>query len=71
MSPTGNHEHGVLNARNFARDHRDYITYKKIPKGYKIIGIRAINNTFHDAVLHFTDFLIWKTPNDWLKASKL
>ena len=48
LSPNGNHEYGILNSRNYARDHRDQIIYKKVPKGYKIIGIRAKNNTIND-----------------------
>ena len=69
LSPNGNHEYGILNSRNYARDHRDQIIYKKVPKGYKIIGIRAKNNTINDQVLHFTDFIIWKPPQDWLKPT--
>lgn len=65
LSPTNNHEQGVINARNFARDHRDTIIFKKVPRGYKLIGIRAMKNTFNDQVLHFTDFLIWKVPENW------
>jgi hypothetical protein len=41
-----------------------------VPKGYKIIGIRALNNTYDDAVLHFTDFLIWKVPPNWLTTEQ-
>lgn len=48
LSPTGNHEYGVVNARNFARDYRDKIVFKKVPTGYKIIGIRATNETYND-----------------------
>jgi hypothetical protein len=64
-SPSNNLDKGAINSRNFARDHRDTIIYKKIPKGYKLIGIRALKNTHGDNVLHFVDFVIWKVPKGW------
>ena len=35
-------------AREYKRDHRDTILFKKIPKGYKIIGIRGFKHTYGD-----------------------
>lgn len=37
----GGKEHGTLDSHSFTRDHRDTIVYKKIPRGYKLIGLRA------------------------------
>lgn len=64
LSPTGK-ERGVIDARNFMRDHRDTIVKRKVPKGSQLIGIRALQNTKNDQVLHFVDFLIWTVPPNW------
>ena len=29
----------------YSRDHRDHMHYQKIPKGYKVIGIRGFKST--------------------------
>jgi hypothetical protein len=64
VSPSGK-ERGVIDSRNFMRDHRDVIIFKKIPKGYRLIGVRALSGTNFNQVLHFVDFLIWKVPPNW------
>ena len=38
-------ELNLLIAREYNRDHRDNFLFKKIPKGYKIIGIRGFKYT--------------------------
>lgn len=54
-----------LESRKYFRDHRDSVEYKKLPSGFKLIGIRANKNTLNGEVLHFCDFLIWKIPDNW------
>ena len=61
-------KHLIL-ACQYTRDHRDAIHYQKIPKGYKIIGIRGHRLT--SGGLHVNDFLIWKPPPHWLSFAQL
>jgi len=42
---------------------------KKIPAGYKIIGVKGFKNTYDGIVLHVADFIIWKPPLGWLDIS--
>ena len=44
----------------YVSDHRDIPTDKKIPTGYKIIGVRGYKNTSDDMALHIGDFIIWQ-----------
>ena len=46
----------------YVSDHRDAVTDKKIPAGYKIIGVRGFKSTngpSDDMALHIGDFIIW------------
>ena len=56
-------------APNYASDHRDSLIDKKIPAGYKIIGVKGFKNTYDGIVLHVADFIIWKPPQGWLDIS--
>ena len=47
-------------AINVASDHRDVLIDKKIPPGYKLIGIKGFTDTVDGAVLHVADFIMWK-----------
>jgi len=53
----------------YASDHRDSMIDKKIPSGYKIIGVKGFRNTYDGVVLHVADFIIWKPPIGWLDIS--
>ena len=55
----------------YSRDHRDQMHYQKIPKGYKVIGIRGFKSTNGEQCLHVNDFLIWKPPPNWLSFTRL
>ena len=58
-----------LRAPKISSDHRDTKIEKKIPKGYKIIGIKGFKKTYDDTVIHVADFIIWKPPLYWLDIS--
>ena len=45
------------------------MTDMKIPKGYKIIGVRGFKNTSDDMTLHIGDFIIWQPQAGWLDIS--
>jgi len=62
-------ETSKFRANKAARDHRDKNIDKKIPKGYKIIGVKGFKNTYDDSVIHVADFIIWKPPPYWLDIS--
>jgi len=49
-----------IRAPMYVSDHRDIPTDKKIPTGYKIIGVRGYKNTSDDMALHIGDFIIWQ-----------
>ena len=59
-------ESNTIMAREYNRDHRDTILWKKIPKDYKIIGLCGFKQTQGGQALHLADFQIWKPPKDWL-----
>ena len=63
-----NEEMYKVRAPNYNSDHRDSLADRKIPYGYKIIGVRGFKNTNDGAVLHIADFIIWKPRVDWLKV---
>jgi len=42
---------------------------KRIPPGYKLIGVKGFKNTNEGVVLHVADFIIWKPPPGWLDIS--
>ena len=58
-----------VRARKYASDHRDNLLEKKIPHGYKLIGVKGFKNTHDNIVLHIADFIIWKPPPGWLDIS--
>lgn len=58
-------------ALEYNRDHRDSIHFTKIPRGYKLIGIRGWRSTNGGQMLHLNDFLVWKPPLDWLSVNVL
>lgn len=53
-------EANKIRALKYVSDHRDTMTDMKIPKGYKIIGVRGFKNTSDDMTLHIGDFIIWQ-----------
>lgn len=55
-----------MRARQYASDHRDKDLDKKVPPGYKIIGVKGFKNTNDGVVLHVADFIIWKPTPGWL-----
>ena len=61
----------LIMAREYNRDHKDIIHFQKIPKGYKIIGIRGFKYINGEQMLHLADFQIWKPPPDWLSYKSL
>ena len=61
----------LIMACQYNRDHRDNIHFQKIPKGYKIIGIRGYKATNNEQCLHVNDFQMWKPPPDWLSVRRL
>ena len=62
-------EVGKVRAYKYASDHRDTPVDKKIPNGYKLIGVKGFKNTYNGVVLHAADFIIWKPPPGWLDIS--
>lgn len=58
-----------IRAPMYVSDHRDTIIDKKIPPGYKIIGVRGFKSTHDDMELHIADFIIWKPTPGWLDIS--
>ena len=62
-------EVGTIRAKLYASDHRDTRIEKKIPAGYKVIGVKGFRNNFEDTVLHVADFLIWKPLPGWLEVN--
>ena len=58
-------------ALEYNRDHRDSIHFTKMPRGFKIIGIRGWRYTNGGQMLHLNDFLIWKPPPGWLSVKEL
>ena len=62
-------ERALIRAKKYTNDHRDSKVKIKIPKGYKIIGIRCFKSNNSDSTLHFADFLIWKPFPGWLDIS--
>ena len=58
-----------VRARKYETDHRDNLFEKKIPAGYKIIGVKGFKKTYEGNVLHISDFIIWKPPVSWLDIS--
>lgn len=58
-----------IRAPMYVSDHRDKPLIKKIPAGYKIIGIRGFKGTSDDMALHIGDFLIWQPQPGWLDFS--
>ena len=58
-----------IRAPMYVSDHRDNVIDKKIPAGYKIIGVRGFKNTSDDMVLHIADFIIWRPEPGWLDFS--
>lgn len=65
----GNDGVNKIRAPKAASDHRDTLIDKKIPPGYKIIGVKGFKSTYDDNVLHVADFIIWKPPVGWLDIS--
>ena len=59
----------MIRALKYASDHRDEIQSKRIPKGYKIIGVKGFRKTYESTVIHVCDFIIWKPPPFWLDIS--
>lgn len=62
-------ENDKRRAPNVTSDHRDTLIDKKIPPGYKLIGIKGFTDTSDSAVLHVADFIIWKPQTSWLDWS--
>jgi len=62
-------EANKIRARKYVSDHRDAVIDKKIPKGYKIIGVRGFKGTSDDYALHIADFIIWQPQAGWLDIS--
>ena len=62
-------ETNKVRAPKYASDHRDTLTDKKIPAGYKLIGVKGFKNTYVGDVLHVADFIIWNPPPGWLDIS--
>ena len=62
-------EQGLIRAKKYTNDHKDTKVTLKIPRGYKIIGVRAFNQTQDDSTLHVADFLVWKPQPGWLDIS--
>ena len=62
-------EENKVRSRKYETDHRDNLFEKKIPAGYKIIGVKGFKKTYDGNVLHIADFIIWKPPADWLDIS--
>ena len=58
-----------VRAPMYASDHRDSLVEKKIPTGYKVIGVKGFKNTYDGVVLHVADLIIWKPPSGWLDIS--
>ena len=48
-----------IRAPMYVSDHRDTVQDKKIPSGYKIIGVRGFKGTSDDMALHIADFIVW------------
>ena len=62
-------EFNKIRAPMYVSDHRDTVVDKKIPKGYKIIGVRGFKSTSDDMALHIADFIIWQPKVGWLDIS--
>lgn len=58
-----------MRSLKYASDHKDSLIDKKIPPGYKVIGVKGFKNTYDGTVLHVADFIIWKPPTAWLDIS--
>ena len=58
-----------IRAPMYVSDHRDTIVDKKIPPGFKIIGVRGFKSTSDDMALHIGDFIIWQPTPGWLDIS--
>lgn len=62
-------EKTLIRAKKYTNDHRDLKVKVKVPRGYKIIGVRCFKNNNQDNTLHFADFLVWKPMAGWLDIS--
>ena len=62
-------EANLIRAKKYTNDHRDSKVDLKIPRGYKVIGVRCFKNTLDDVTLHIADFMVWKPTPGWMDIS--